>query len=189
MPRDELSRWEAQFRRDAKADGMALFRAHMQFVALPDAPEKLLEGTIPFVRASCAYLNIDACPIDQFLSLQTYKPTADANSNYAFTFHVSDRIYSRLVSPIQGKLIDLADLFNHPWYEFKMSGYDGFRFSRLDQCALTINEQAMLEKEIENDIRFDYSENEVEFWIEEDLHEGVLEVCVCEADMPFASAE
>lgn len=61
-----------------------------------------------------------------------------------------------------------------------MSGYTGFRVSRLDQCAISITEQVAIENEIDNDIRFDYSEEEVDIGIDEYIREGVLDVCVYE---------
>ena len=61
-----------------------------------------------------------------------------------------------------------------------MSGYTGFRVSRLDKCAVSDEEIEVIESAIEYDIRFDYSEDDVDFCIDSDLHEGVLEVCVYE---------
>lgn len=94
MSKDVFHKWEARFRRDAAADGMALLRDHLEYLVLPGEPEKLLEGTIMFTRASCAYLNIDACPIDQFLSLQTLQ--ADCRCRLKLCLHfLSVRPYLR----------------------------------------------------------------------------------------------
>ena len=59
MQEKAFKQWEKSFRRDAEKDGMALLREHLQRLDLRDEPEKLLNGTIMFMSACCAYLNID----------------------------------------------------------------------------------------------------------------------------------
>ena len=69
----------------------------------------------------------------------------------------------------------------HPTQSYSANnGYTGFRVSRLDKCAVSDQEIEVIESAIEYDIRFDYSEDDVDFCIDSDLHEGVLEVCVYE---------
>lgn len=174
MQIDAFRQWQNTFRRDAKKDGLTVLRNHLHRVGLPDEPEKLLDGTIMYMSACCAYLDIDARSIDGFLSMQAYHPDLDPNSHYSFTFNLFDRTFGRIISPLDAKCLDLADLYGHPWHDFKMCGYSDFRVARIDGCALSENEIAEIEKAITYDIRFDYTEDEVNFWIDQDAIDGLL---------------
>ena len=177
MPKNPFRQWSDSFRLDAEKDGMMVLRNHLQRVGLPDEPDKLLDGTIMFMSACYAYLTIDGRSIEDFLAMQAYRPTTN-DSHYSFTFNLCDRTYGRIITALDIMCIDLADLFGHPWDDFKMCGYSDFRVARIDEFALTGREIEDIEKAITSDIRYDYSEDEVEFWTDPDSIDGVLYVHV-----------
>lgn len=182
MQEKAFKQWEKSFRRDAEKDGMALLRKHLQRLDLRDEPEKLLNGTIMFMSVCCTYLNIDGRAFNDFLAIQAYRPLCDEVANYSFTFNLCDRVYARIITPIDVKCLDLADLYGHPWHEFKMCGFSDFRVFRIDGNALSKDEIEQIEKVISDDIRFDYSEDEVDFWTDQDSIDGALLVCVYDVE-------
>jgi len=182
MKGNAVQKWTRNFRRDAAKDGMALFHDHLHRLALPDEPAKLLEGTIMFVNTCCAYLSINGQQFEDFLKQQTYRPADDTDSNYSFTFNIFDKAYARVITPIDCKCLDLADLFDHPWDEFSLCGFSSFLVSRNDGNPLSENEIEDIENIITADLRFDYTEEEVDFWTDPDSIEGVLFVYVYNVD-------
>ncbi len=174
MAQSAFSRWANQFRRDALEDGMMLLRKHLRRVGLPDEPEKLIDGTIMYMSGCCAYLKIDGHSIDEFLAMQLYRPALDANSCYSFTFNLLERTFGRIITPLHAKYLDLADLHDHPWNDFKMAGYSDFRVARLDDDDLSEDEIEDIERAITDDILFDYAEDEVDIWTDRDTICGVL---------------
>jgi hypothetical protein len=183
MPINKFKEWEREFRRDAKADNHALLRNHLQEMNLPDKPKVLLEGTILMVAACCAYMQIDGGLYDEFLAMQKYNPADARNAKYAFTFELGSKAFARiLVLKKFGSGLDLADLYNHPWSKYKTCGYNQFWVSRTDGKALTSKEKKLLEKEITYDLRYDFSEDEMNFWFDDSIIEGVLGVYVCDVD-------
>lgn len=178
MSKNAFSRWANRFRRDAVKDNMELARNHLQRVGLPDEPEKLVDGTIMFMTACCAYLQIDGRSMDEVLAMQAYRPDLDADSHYSLTFNLFDRAFGRVIAARDFKCLDLADLHDFPWNDFKMCGYYDFRVARLDYKALSDPEIEEIEDAITDDIRFDYSEEEVELLFDRDAVPGVLVVYV-----------
>jgi hypothetical protein len=178
MSKNTFSRWANRFRRDAVKDNMALIRDHLQRIGLPDEPEKLVDGTIMFMTACCAYLQIDGRSMDEVLDIQAYRPDLDADSYYSLTFNLFDEAFGRVIAPRDFKCLDLADLHDFPWNDFKMCGYYDFRVARLDNKALSDAEIEEIEDAITDDIRFDYSEEEVELLFDRDAVPGVLVVYV-----------
>ncbi len=174
MPKNTFSRWANRFRRDAVKDNMALLRDHLQRIGLPDEPEKLVDGTIMFMTACCAYLQIDGRSMDEVLDIQAYRPDLDADSYYSLTFNLFDKAFGRVIAPRDFKCLDLADLHDFPWNDFKMCGYYDFRVARLDNKALSDPEIEEIENAITDDIRFDYSVEEVELLFDRDAVPGVL---------------
>jgi hypothetical protein len=177
-----FQRWAKNFRRDATEDDMTLFRDHLLGLNLPIEPEKLLNGTIMVVNACCAYLSIDGHQTNDFLSVQTYRPMDNTDAKYSFTFNLFDKAYARILTPIDCKCLDLADLFDHPWHELSMGGFSNFLVSRIDGNPLSEDEIENIEKVITDDLRFDYTEEEVDFWTDPDSIEGALLVCVYDVD-------
>ncbi len=185
MPANALNQWIRDFRKAAKADKLALFRNHLKRLGLPDEPELLLQGTVEAVTACCAYLNVDQRPFDKFLAMQRYTPADAPDAWYSLTFDLCGKGYARLLAPRKKMLfeIDLADLYEHPWMPFKVCGYSTFWVARLDGAALGVTELEMIEKEVTKDLRYDYPEDELNFWFDPDSIEGVMAVTVQDVEM------
>ncbi|MFA5078870.1 MAG: hypothetical protein WC541_05225 [Dehalococcoidia bacterium] len=178
MPKNTFSLWANRFRRDAVKDSMSLLRDHLHLIGQPDEPEKLIDGTIMIMSACCAYLQIDWRSMDDVLDMQAYRPDRDGDSPYSLTFNLFDRAFGRVFAPRDIKCLDLADLHDFPWHDFKMCGYYDCRVARLDNKALSRPEIEEIENAITDDIRFDYSEEEVEILFDRDAVPGVLVVYV-----------
>lgn len=175
-----IQRWVTQFRNDAEADHYAIFRSHLCRLGLPDEPEMLLAGTVDVVIAAVAYANLDNQLIDAFLKLQRYDPAKAAEAKYAFTFDLFSRAFGRVLVPTKAVIPDLADLFEHPWEDYQVCGYSSIRISRTDNKNLSARELARLEKEVTSDLRFDYTEDELDLWFDDQSIKGILLVSVQE---------
>ena len=169
-----LKRWMLKFRKDAEADKYALFRDHLRKLGLPDNPELLLEGTIQVVIACEAYASIDGQSFATFLEMQSYDPSESVDAKYAFTFDLCSKAFARVLVATKGSIPDLADLYNHPWEDYKVCGYHSIYVSRIDGRKLGSRELARLEREVTNDLRYDYAEEEVDLWSDDQTIEGVL---------------
>jgi hypothetical protein len=183
MPIYQFKQWESEFRSIAKADNFTLFRDHLQMLNLPNKPKLLLEGTVQAVLACCVYANIDGRPFADFLATQKYRPDNADNVKQTFTFELRGKAFARvLVSKKYASFLDLVDLYNHPWVRYKVSGYHRFWVSRTDGKALTHKENAQIEKDVTNDLRYDYAENELGFWFDDSTIEGILRVELYDVD-------
>jgi hypothetical protein len=171
---NRLEKWEREFRKAAKADKLVLFREHLRNLALPDEPEKLLEGSILAVRACCAYAGIGGQSSDHFLAMQEYHPSKGSDAKYAFTFDLCGKAFARVLVPSDIRVIDLADLYGHPWWEYEVAGYHFFWVSRTDGNALFNEESEYIEKAVTEDLLFDYTEDELDFWFTDSPVDGVL---------------
>lgn len=179
MPINLLKEWEREFRSTAKADDLVLFRDHLKKLGLPDKPKYLLEGTILAVRACCAYASIDGRAYDDFLAMQRYNPASHGQTKYFLTFKLCQKAFARILTPEKiHHCLDLADLYGHPWHKYKVCGYHELWVTRTDGKALTAREKGRLDEEVTNDLRYDYSEDELSLWFDDSTIEGGLRVCV-----------
>ena len=171
----KLKRWENKFRKAAELDDLVVLRDHLYSLDLPDEPELLLHGTIHFVQACCAYATLDGQQsLDGFLYLQSYFPGDAPGAKYAFTFDLYGKGCARVLLPAKTGILDLADLYGHPWWEYEVSGYRRFWVSRTDGRDLTEDELLQIQDEVTEDLRFDYSEDELDFWFNDDAVQGTL---------------
>ncbi len=183
MSQDAFSQWANRFRRDAVKDDMKLLRKHLNRVGLPDEPEKLIDGTIMYMSGCCAYLNIDGRSIEEFLAMQQYRTAVDADAHYFFTFNLLGKTFGRLVTSLYPHYVDLADLYGHPWNDFKMCGYSDFRIARVDDEDISTDEYNEIEKIVTGDILFDYSEDEIDIHVDNYSIDGVL-ICYVQDVLP-----
>jgi hypothetical protein len=177
----EINQWERNFRASAKADEYAVLGDHLRRLALPDSPDLLLEGTIRAVQACLTYATLDRPDGKNFiplLEMQQYDPADSRNTRYAFTFDLGGKAYARLLVEPGFKTLDLADLYGHPWHDYKVVGYNRIWISRTDWKELMKEELQQLEEDVTGDLRFDYSEDEVEFWFDSSLDKTYLAVFV-----------
>ena len=174
MPNINLEQWEHEFRNAAEADNLALFRDHLQKLELPDEPGALLNGTVQLVGACCAYASLDGQTSERFLEIQKYQPDDVGDARYTFTFDLCGKAFGRVLVSSKVGTIDLADLYEHPWWEYEVCGYYEFWISRTDGKALSEEEKTELEMEVSEDLNFDYSEDELAFWFDDSFVEGCL---------------
>ena len=174
--KNALAKWEQAFRADAQSDGYEKFWEHLNNLELPGSPEQLLDGTILFVQMCVAYRELDGQESIAFLAQQKYE--ADQTAIYKVTFDINGKAYACLNLPATLAPLDLADLYGTPWNRYETVGYCDFWISRVDGEPLSQQELAALEEIVENDLRFDYDEDELDFWFDPDTHEGVLKVTV-----------
>ena len=178
MAHSNLQRWEREFREAAEADEYDLLGDHLCKLELPESPDVLLEGTIKVVYACAAYATLDGQSLTAFLKMQCYDPSEAVDARYAFTFDLCGKAFGRVLFSNKVGILDLADLYNHPWDDYKVCGYRSIFISRIDGRNLGSRELARLEKEVTYDLRFDYSEDELDVWFDEESVDGALQVIV-----------
>ena len=170
MSHIEIARWERSFRAEAKADGYAILRDHLRRLGLPDSPELLLEGTILAIRGCFRYTvmdGLDSRHFERLLEMQPYDPAESTDACYAFTFDIAGYIYARVLVEPGFKTLDLADMYGHPWDDYKVAGFSCLYVSRIDWSELASEELRQLKTDVTNDLRFDYTEEEVDFWFDD----------------------
>jgi hypothetical protein len=163
---EDLQCWEQEFRTEAKADKLAVLREHLRGLELRAKPGLVLEGTIQVVQACLAYMKMDGQSYTRFLAMQTYDPFRSLNAAYAFTFSLFDKAFARVLVARDLRGLDLADLYGHPWQPYKLCGYDRFWIMRADRTDLTKRDCVKLERLVTDDLRYDYSEEELDFSFE-----------------------
>lgn len=156
--------WEKQFRAVAMADKYELFRDHMCRLALPEKPKMMLDGTVLAIQAILAYTLMDGrdIPLDHFLNMQKYNTADVTDARYVFTFDLHSKAYARVLVDEKLILPDLADLYGHPWDKYKKVGYCCLWITHSDWSPLTSAEIERLEEAVTDDLRFDYSEDELQ---------------------------
>jgi hypothetical protein len=182
MGTSNLKRWEREFRSAAKSDNLVLFEEYLHRLGLTDEAEKLLQGTVLAVQACCAYARLDGQSTAQFLAMQKYHPADADDVSYTFTFDLCGKAFARVLGSVKGGILDLADLYGHPWSEYEVCGYSCFWVSRTDGKKLSSDELMEIEREITEDLRFDYTYDELDFWFDETAIEGVLLVNLMGSD-------
>jgi hypothetical protein len=178
-----LRRWEKYFRADARSDNYALFSDHLRRLGLPDKPKLLLDGTVLVMQATWVFANLDGQPMGPFLANQPYDPSKAPDPRYIFTFDLGGKAYARvLVDSLRKPPLDLADLLGYPWYDYKVAGFDSIRISHPDWSPLTSEEVQQLETDVTDDLLFDYAEDELNYWFDDSIDLGYLNVSVSEND-------
>ena len=159
-----INKWHRDFRSAAKNDHYDIFSEHLRLLELPIKPFSMLKATIFMVYAMAAYYQIDGRPDHDFLAMQTYNPAKSPNAPYMVSFDLNGHACARLLVDPELKSIDLADLYNHPWNPWKTVGYSQIWITHKDWTDLTKKEMKNLEKLVTDDLRFDYGEDELDFW-------------------------
>jgi len=176
MERTAHLSWKKHLREAARSDSYALFRGHMQRLGLPEKPKLMLDGTIRVIQAVSAYASVDGIALDPFLDIQRYNPCEAPDARYVLTFDLHGKSFARVLADSKMVQPDLADLYNHPWYDYKVVGYCCFWISHPDWSPLTNAEIEQLESAVTADLRFDYSESELTFRL--DYGPDASDLCV-----------
>jgi|ERR1035437_4176427 hypothetical protein len=176
---DDYAKWAQQFSADAIKDNYAAFKREIVHLDLPAKPKDMLEPTLLVVQACLIYgSSIDGRQYQRFLRQQTYEPESAREVSYTLTFDLGKKRFGRLLATPRLAFIDLADLYEHPWLQLETAGYGNVWFSRLDHDNFKRDELSMLDKRIQRDLRYDYTEEELYFWFDEtDI--GVASLYTC----------
>jgi hypothetical protein len=67
-------------------------------------------------------------------------------------------------------------------FEYEVCGYRSFWVSRTDGQNLSRSELTQIQDEVTEDLRFDYSDDELEFWFDDTAVEGILQVNLQDID-------
>ena len=182
MTTDRLAAWEQTYRSARKKDQRDVLVDHLDHIGIDADPELLFEGTMKLVRMSAAFLNMGRSRhIDPFLAMQDYNPPLNAEVPYIFTFDLCGKAYARaFVGKGENMMIDLADLFNSPWEEYKVAGYSEFTISRTDLKPFLVKEIKSLISMVKEDLYYDYSKDELDIDFTEYSDRSCLQVAVME---------
>jgi len=189
MNEELLDQWERDFRAAARADDYAMFREHLGRLLpqehpgqrlRPDEPQSMLEATIRIVRMCSAFASLDGRgqEFGRFLNMQKYNSAEATDARYVFTFDLWGKAFARILVEAELQTLDLADLYGTPWSDYKVVGFHYLWISHPDWSNLTKEELRQLEDGVTYDLRFDYGEDEVDFWFDDSLDETYLFVSV-----------
>ena len=64
--------------------------------------------------------------------MQRYDASEAVDARYAFTFDLCGKGFGRVLFSKKVGILDLADLYNHPWDDYKVCGYRSVYISRVD---------------------------------------------------------
>ncbi|MCF7733295.1 MAG: hypothetical protein K9N23_16515 [Akkermansiaceae bacterium] len=178
-----MDKWEKEFRRAASADGFAIFRDHLRRLDLPDRPDLMLDGTIHLVRLCYCYSSLDkrSKSFNEFLGMQTYDPSEADGANYTYTFDIHRQAYARVFVKTKDGTLDLADIYGSPWQEYQVCGFDTLWISHPDWSRISEEEAIEIEREVSDDILYDYAKDELNFWCDKLLDETYVLVNIQDA--------
>lgn len=145
---------------------------------MPERPELLLEGTIQVIGACVLYASADELPFDAFLKMQHYDPNEAVDTRYVYTFDIFGKAFGRVLYSKKIGVLDLADLYGHPWHDYGVCGYQAIHISRIDGRKLGKREMDRLKKDVTKDLRYDYDDDELDIWFDRTSTEGSLFVTV-----------
>ncbi len=157
-----FTQWQADFRSEAQADGYNEFRRHLEYLEMDFPPQTLLEGTELLLAAVMAYRTFDGQESDEFLRQQRYRLSGVGLPCYCLTFQLGTRGVGRVLTDEKFTGIDFADLYGHPWDQYKAVGYGLVWISRLDGNPISATELEVMDQRIMGDLFFDYSEDELD---------------------------
>lgn len=187
-------KWAQQFTIDAIADNYAAFKEELVHLDLSAKPKDMLQATLLVVQACLIYGSaLDGQQYQRFLRQQSYQPDMASGVRYTLTFDLGKKHFGRVLATARLKYIDLADLFDHSWMPYKTAGYSRILFSRLDHKDFASpsgewggKELSRLENMIQSDLRYDYTEEEVDFSFDQ-MNTGVATLNIC--DLGFVKAD
>jgi hypothetical protein len=157
-----LERWAKRFLKAAGADDFVTFRKHLERLGAPGTPHDAALATTYMLSMYYGFVAIDGRLSDfrRLLAKQTYNPRHATGVRYVATFGICHFATARILVEDIAE-IDLADLNGVMWNQYKVAGYSTLWISRVDGRPLGRRELDRLEAAVENDFRFDYSEDEL----------------------------
>jgi len=162
-----ISQWQREFVAEARADNYAEIRRHIEYLDLDCTPETFVEGTVMLLSAVILYNQVDNVKFKSFIRHQRYRLCGEDLPFYCLTFNFSSGHYGRVLANTKISDVDFADLFNHPWDKYKTAGFCSVWISRLDGKPISDKEYETLCHIVMDDMYFDYSEEDVDVFINE----------------------
>lgn len=156
-----FARWRSTYRTEAVADGCNELRRHLEYLDIDSAPQDLLAGTEMLLAAAVAYQTLDGRASGDFLRQQKYRLTGSELPCYCLTFLLGFGAVGRILTDDEFTGLDFADLYGHPWQQFRTVGYQQVWISRLDGQVIDSAEMESMDRLIRSDLYFDYTEDEV----------------------------
>ncbi len=167
--------WQRQFAADAVADDCAEILRHIEYLELGCSRADMLVGTDMLLFAVLIYLQMDGQDCESFLKGQRYWLCGEDLPFYCLTFNFGKGHFGRVLTDKAITGVDFADLFNHPWNEYKTAGFHEVHISRLDGEPIDTSELENLERRFTEDMYYDYTEDELEAYINRtELQDTVL---------------
>ncbi|MFC1937120.1 hypothetical protein ACFLWY_01010 [Chloroflexota bacterium] len=120
--------------------------------------------------------------MEPFLNMQQYNPSEAPDARYIFTFDICGKAFARVLADSKHVLPDLADLFGYPWKDYRVAGYESIWISHSDWSFLTSEELQQLEADVTDDLLFDYSADELDYWFDGSIDPCYLFVSVCDRE-------
>lgn len=153
--------WQREFVADGEADDCIEIRRHIEYLELDCSPATLLDGTTQLLAAVLAYLQIDGREWADFLKRQRYRLGGANLPYYCLTFSFGRGHYGRVLTDKAIAGVDFADLFGHPWNEYKLAGFHEVYISKLDGEPIDNDELETLYLRVTRDMYYDYTEEDV----------------------------
>ena len=154
-----LASWQKKFSAEARADSFAEFQRHLDYLDVNFPPQAMLNGTKLLVSTAAAYREMDGQATELFINQQKYRLAGERLSRYCLTFDFCGRGVGRILTDEKFSEIDFADLYDHPWHDFKVAGFQHVWISRLDGASMFEAERQEMEDHITNDLYFDNDES------------------------------
>ena len=153
--------WQRQFAADAVADDANEILRHIDYLGLDCSRADMLMGTDMLLAAAIAYSHMDGRDCTDFIRQQRYWLRGEGLPFYILTFDLVKKHFGRLLTEKKISGVDFADLFNHPWNEYRTAGFHAVHISRLDGEPIEDDERQALELRFTEDMYFDYTDEEV----------------------------
>ena len=72
--------------------------------------------------------------------MQKYRPDDACDVVYSLTFDIMGVANARILLSEDFRAIDLSDLYEHPWWEYRLCGYSRICVARVDGNDLSYQE-------------------------------------------------
>ena len=153
--------WQRQFADDAVADDCGEILRHIEYLELDCSRADMLIGTDMLLFAVLIYLQMDGKDCASLIKRQRYWLRGDGLSYYGLTFNFGKGHFGRILTDRNITGVDFADLFNHPWNEYKTAGFHEVYISRLDGKPIDKDELTTLYARFSEDMYYDYTADDV----------------------------
>jgi len=156
--------WRDEYWREAQRDHNELLAVHLKRLGVCPIPELKQEWQADVI-AACLFLSERSEQAKrEFLARQRYVPRTEDGGTYVVTLGHFEENFARIV--VSGDLIDIdfADLYGTPWDVLQAVGFDTAWITRVDGQPLGALEVQSLERDIEEDLLYDFDETEISFY-------------------------